>query len=266
MKLAAENITYKQSAIFSLEDISLKFAQNKITSIIGPNGSGKSTLLKVMTNLIQADEGAIMINNASITTLKPKALAKQLTMLTQVQNNQLDLTVNELVAHGRMPHKKWYEKLDTEDFRMIEWAIAMTNLKHLAHTPIQLLSGGERQRAWIAMAIVQSPKILLLDEPTTYLDISHQLEVMELVQYLNQTLDMTIVMVLHDINQAAKYSDYLAVMKNGRLVQTGTPNKVITEKLFRDIFAIHVNIYQENGIPSFTPRGLVHKDSRNKNI
>src|SRR5699024_5269878 len=111
MNLVAKNITYRQSTVFSLEQISLTFAHNKITSIIGPNGSGKSTLLKVMTNLIQPDEGVVMINNESITTLKPKTLAKQLTMLTQVQNNQLDLTVRELVAHGRIPHRKWYEKL-----------------------------------------------------------------------------------------------------------------------------------------------------------
>lgn len=263
MKLVARDITYKQSTIFSLEHISLQFAQKKITSIIGPNGSGKSTLLKVMTNLIRPDQGAVIINNESITRLKPKTLARQLTMLTQVQNNQLDVTVRELVAHGRIPHRKWYEKLDEKDFRNIDWAISMTNLKHLEHTPIQLLSGGERQRAWIAMAIVQSPKILLLDEPTTYLDISHQIEVMELVRYLNEKLEMTIVMVLHDINQAAKYSDYLSVMQDGHLVQTGTPNEVITEKLFRDIFSIHVHIYHENGIPSFTPKGLVSRNKTN---
>lgn len=261
MRLIAENIRYKQSAAFSLDDISLQFAQKRITSIIGPNGSGKSTLLKVMTNLIKPDEGAVMIDNEAITRLKPRTLAKQLTMLTQVQNNQLDVTVRELVAHGRMPHRKWYEKLDREDFRMIDWVISMTNLKHLEHAPIQSLSGGERQRAWIAMAIVQSPKILFLDEPTTYLDISHQLEVMELVQYLNKELQMTIIMVLHDINQAAKYSDYLSIMKDGHLVQTGTPSEVITEKLFRDIFSIHVNIYHENGIPSFTPKGLVNRSN-----
>lgn len=263
-QLTAENIVYNQSPTFSLENISMQFPSQQVTSIIGPNGSGKSTFLKVLTNLIKPDKGIVVINDQSVAAMKSKALAKKMTMLSQVQNNDLDLTVRELVSHGRLPHRKWYEKLTTEDFQKIDWAISITNLEHLENKPIQQLSGGERQRAWIAMAVVQSPDILLLDEPTTYLDISHQLEVMELVRYLNETLEMTIVMVLHDINQAAKYSDYLIVMKNGEVVENGTPLEVMNEALFREVFSIHANIVRENGVATFTATGLV--ESKIKDI
>lgn len=263
-KLTAENIMYKQSPTFSLDGISMEFPPEQVTSIIGPNGSGKSTFLKVLTNLIKPDAGLVVINDQSVARMKANALAKKMTMLSQVQNNDLELTVKELISHGRLPHRKWYEKLTAEDMATVEWAISITNLAHLKHKPIQQLSGGERQRAWIAMAVVQSPSILLLDEPTTYLDISHQLEVMELVQYLNEKLRMTIVMVLHDINQAATYSDYLMVMKNGEMVQSGPPLDVMNETLFREVFSIHAKIVKENGVPTFTATGLV--DSKMKEM
>lgn len=258
-KLTANDIIYEQSKTFALQDITLEFTEQKITTIIGPNGSGKSTLLRILTNLIKPDRGTILINEEQITQMKSKILAQKMTMLSQVQSNHLDLTVWELVSHGRIPHRRWYEKLTTADYEKINWAISITNLTDLAHQSIQHLSGGERQRAWIAMAIVQSPDILLLDEPTTYLDISHQLEVMEIVKYLNKTLKMTIIMVLHDINQAAKYSDDLIVIKEGKIIKKGTPIELINEKLFRDVFSIHANIIVEDGIPSFTPRGLLKR-------
>lgn len=256
-KLVAKHIRFQQSNTFALQNISLQFTEQKITTIIGPNGSGKSTLLRVLTNLIKPDRGAVLINDEQVSQMKTKILAQKMTMLSQVQSNHLDLTVWELVSHGRLPHRKWYEKLTNTDNEKINWAISITNLEDLKHQSIQHLSGGERQRAWIAMAIVQSPDILLLDEPTTYLDISHQLEVMEIVKYLNKTLNMTIVMVLHDINQAAKYSDELIVMQEGEIVEKGTPKQVINEKLFRDVFSIHAHITTKDGVPSFTPNGLL---------
>lgn len=263
--LIANDIVYQSSPSFSLQNISLSFQKEKITSIIGPNGSGKSTLLKVFTKLIKPDAGMVIIDGESISTIQSKRLAKKITMLSQVQNNEIDLTVRELVSHGRLPHRKWHEALTTDDQSIIDWAISITNLEHLANQQIQLLSGGERQRAWIAMAVVQSPDILLLDEPTTYLDISHQLEIMELVHYLNKELNMTIVMVLHDINQAAQYSDYLIVMKDGELIKQGRPKEVITKELFRDVFLIHTNITYKDGIPSFTPIGLVQSKIQSMN-
>lgn len=260
-KLTAEKISYQRSSFFSLDDISMSFPAHKVSSIIGPNGSGKSTFLNVLTNLLSQDKGIVAIDGTDVSELNSKVLARKMTMLSQTNHSDLDLTVTELVSYGRLPHRKWYEKLTGDDYHTIEWALSITNLNHLKHQPITQLSGGERQRAWIAMAIVQSPDILLLDEPTTYLDISHQLEIMELVHYLNENVDMTVIMVLHDINQAAKYSDLLVVMQDGNIVKSGTPKEVIDKALFRDVFSIHAKISEENGIPVFTPTGLVKKNT-----
>lgn len=259
-KLVAEKISFQHSPSFSLDDISMHFPAEKVTSIIGPNGSGKSTFLKVLTNLLSQDKGVVTIDGTEVSQINTKVLAQKMTMLSQTHNHELDLTVNELISYGRLPHRKWYEKLTREDEDIIQWAMEITHITHLQYQPIKQLSGGERQRAWIAMAIVQSPDILLLDEPTTYLDISHQLEIMELVHYLNQTVKMTVIMVLHDINQAAKYSDYLIVMQNGRLVKSGSPKEILDKALFRDVFSIHAKISEEDGITSFTPTGLVKKN------
>ncbi|MCH1625902.1 ABC transporter ATP-binding protein [Ferdinandcohnia quinoae] len=259
MSLTAENITYKQSLSFSIQDLTVNIQPRKVTSIIGPNGSGKSTLLRLMTNLISPNEGYVQFDGKKISTVSTRKLAKMITMLSQSQNNELDLTVRDLISHGRLPHRKWYEKLTVEDQEKIDWAISITNLNHLQNQSLKRLSGGERQRAWIAMAVVQSPKILFLDEPTTYLDISHQLEVMELVRYLNEALNMTIVMVLHDINQAAKYSDHLIVMKDGKTFTAGEPQKVINQDLFKDVFLIEAKIHEEDGVPFFTPLRLIER-------
>lgn len=258
-KLTAEKISFQHASSFSLNDISMHFPEKKVTSIIGPNGSGKSTFLKVLTSLLAQDKGVVAINGLEVSQMSAKELARKMTMLSQTHNHDLDLTVNELVSYGRLPHRKWYEKLTDEDEEIIQWAISITHMTHLQHQSVKLLSGGERQRAWIAMAIVQSPDILLLDEPTTYLDISHQLEIMELVRYLNETVNMTVIMVLHDINQAAKYSDYLIVMQDGRIVKSGLPKQILDEALFREVFSIHAHISEEDGIPSFTPTGLVKR-------
>lgn len=259
LSLSAQQIEYRQSAAFSLKNLSMRFQAGKITSIIGPNGSGKSTLLRLLSNLTHPDKGTVMLDGKEISGIHPKELARTMTMLTQSPNLDLELTVHDLVSHGRLPHRKWYEKLTGADHERIDWAISITNLKHLQHQSVHRLSGGERQRAWIAMAVVQSPKVLLLDEPTTYLDISHQMEVLELVQHLNQALGMTVVMVLHDINQAAKYSDELIVMKEGAIYSSGKPLEIIHPAMFEDVFLIEAKVHQENGVPFFTPVSLLRK-------
>lgn len=255
--IKAGNIEYKQSATFSLNEMSLSIPNQQITSIIGPNGSGKSTTLRILTNLIKPNKGMVLIDGKEIAQIKPKQLAKKITMLSQIQNSQMDIMVRDLVANGRIPHRKWYEGLSKKDNELIDWAISVTNLEHLQYRSIYTLSGGERQRAWIAMAIVQSPEILLLDEPTTFLDISHQIELLELVQYLNKELQMTIVMVLHDINQAAQYSHQLIVMRDGTVLKEGSPKEVFDEALFKDVFHIEAKILEEDGILYYVPLGLV---------
>src|SRR5690625_2304565 len=168
-----------------------------------------------MVRLIKTEDGEMMLDGRMIATMNSKEIAKKLAMLPQVQEQPADLTVLELIEFGRYPHQKSHRRLTKEDENIIEWAIDVTKLRKYKNRMLHSLSGGERQRAWIALAIAQRPNILLLDEPTTFLDIAHQLDVMELVQQLNKQFGMTVLMVLHDINQAAKYSDRLVVMKNG---------------------------------------------------
>jgi iron complex transport system ATP-binding protein len=252
--LQTNQINYEHELTnFRLHDISLKINEGEIVSLIGPNGSGKSTLLRVISQLLKADSGEVLINNQNIKALKGKELAKTLTMLPQMNNYQLDLTVQELVEFGRHPYSGNKLKLTKEDEEMVDWAIEVTGLEQYRHRLLPSMSGGERQRAWIAMTVAQNPKILLLDEPTTYLDISHQLDVMELVKELNRKYNMTIVMVLHDINQAAQYSDRLIVLKKGQLHYDGLPHCVLCKEMFESIFEIEADISLKDGRPNFVP-------------
>ena len=252
--LQTNQINYEHELTnFRLHDISLKINEGEIVSLIGPNGSGKSTLLRVISQLLKADSGEVLINNQNIKALKGKELAQTLTMLPQMNNYQLDLTVQELVEFGRHPYSGNKLKLTKEDEEMVDWAIEVTGLEQYRHRLLPSMSGGERQRAWIAMTVAQNPKILLLDEPTTYLDISHQLDVMELVKELNRKYNMTIVMVLHDINQAAQYSDRLIVLKKGQLHYDGLPHCVLCKEMFESIFEIEADISLKDGRPNFVP-------------
>lgn len=254
--LATKNMSYRQSDSFHLTDIQFDIKQGEIISLIGPNGSGKSTLLRLISRLCPPDQGQIVLDGQNIAKMDTKHVAKVLAMLPQIQDHQLDLTVNELIEFGRYPHRT-KSGLTTEDLNVIEWALDVTRMKSLRHRLLHSLSGGERQRAWIAMAIAQRPKILLLDEPTTYLDISHQLEVMELIETLNREFGMTVVMVLHDINQAAQYSDRLIVLKDGRVQYDGKPQTVLCREMFQSIFEIDADIYSEENRRFFTPKKLI---------
>lgn len=251
--LLTKKISYEHSASFQLKDIGLHIEAGEIVSIIGPNGSGKSTFLRVVSRLMKPQAGEVIIDGELIQSMKSLEVAKKLAMLPQIQDHQLDLTVGELVEFGRYPHRGAHGKLSSEDKDIVAWALQVTKLYSYKDRLLQSLSGGERQRAWIAMAIAQRPKILLLDEPTTFLDIAHQLEVMELVKELNAKFGMTVVMVLHDINQAARYSHRLIVLKNGQVQYDGIPQCVLCREMFQSIFEIDADIYQENGHTFFTP-------------
>lgn len=258
--LRTEALSFRQSTEFRLTDIDVHIKAGEIVSLIGPNGSGKSTLLRLLSRLIAPETGKILLNGKQIAQLSTRDVAKSLAMLPQMQEQQLDLTVKELVEFGRHPHRSTYGKSDKEDGKIIEWALGVTKLNRLRNRMLHTLSGGERQRAWIAMAIAQRPSILLLDEPTTYLDISHQLEVMELVTELNETFGMTVVMVLHDINQAARYSDRLIVLKDGQIRYDGIPQCVLCKDMFRSIFEIDAEIFTKDGTCFFTPNKLRKDD------
>lgn len=233
-------VGYEEKVI--IENLSLSINKGEVVSIIGPNGCGKSTLLKTLSRIIKPMSGGIYIQNESIKNLKSKHISQKVCLLSQHNDAPGDLTVEELVYFGRIPHKKWYESKTKSDEEIVNWAIENTGLKRYKNTPINSLSGGERQRAYIAQALCQKPDILLLDEPTTYLDISYQLEVMELVREINEKFNITIVMVLHELNQASKYSDRLVIMKDGEVVSDGCPKEVINKETIKQVYKIECDI------------------------
>ncbi len=225
-----------------VHDFDFEVRPGEIVSLIGPNGSGKSTVLKAISRLLRCSCGTVHLDGHDIYRLPTREVAKKLSVLSQVHNTPPDFTVRELVSYGRIPHQKWYETLNQEDRDIVEWAIAQTRLEQFAERTVNSLSGGERQRAWIALALAQHPQVLLLDEPTTFLDICHQIELLELVKRLNASLGLTVVMVLHDMNHAAAYSHRLVVINHGRKIAEGAPVEVLTPKLLTEVYNVQAEI------------------------
>lgn len=242
MKFYAEHvdIAYGKSRI--VEDLSMEIPIGKITALIGSNGSGKSTVLKTMCRIMSPAKGQVILDGKSIHQQSTKELAKKLAILPQNPEAPEGLTVEELVAYGRSPHKAGYGRLNQKDEEVIRWALAVTEMTEFAERPLEQLSGGQRQRAWIAMCIAQDTEILFLDEPTTFLDIAYQLDVMKLLESLNKTYKKTIVMVVHDLNQAARFADYIVAIKKGKIISEGTPEHVITAENCRKIFGVLADV------------------------
>ncbi|QJD84510.1 ABC transporter ATP-binding protein [Cohnella herbarum] len=234
------SIRYEQKSV--IRDFSFSVNQGEVVSIIGPNGSGKSTLLKGISRNVPFHSGQVELEGTNIKSLSSKQVARKMCMLSQKNQAPSDMTVIDLVSYGRYPHKKWFEKLNQEDMDIVHWALEKTHLTSHKDRTVSSMSGGESQRAWIAMALAQRPKILLLDEPTTYLDISHQYEVLELVRELNQETGMTVLMVLHDLNHAASYSDNIIVVQAGEKAMSGKPNEVMTTDMIRRIYRMDSEI------------------------
>ncbi len=259
ISLEAKNLTIKYGKKLALQGVDLDVKTGEIISIIGPNGSGKSTLLKALSRCIRPDDGEVRLNGKDILKLNNKKIAREMAILPQVKNSCSDIEVENLVSYGRYPHLGFGKKLTRKDREIVQWAIEKTGLLGYENRYIDTLSGGERQRAWIAMALAQRPKILLLDEPTTYLDISYQIEVLELIKELNTSLDITVVMVLHDINQAARYSDHIYVLNSGKVYKYGKPKDIIRDELLREIFRIEAHIYKDeiNQCPYFIPHKII---------
>lgn len=228
-----------------LDGVSTTIPKGKITTIIGPNGCGKSTLLSVMSRFNRPKSGQVSLESKDVIDYKPKEFAKKLAIVYQQNDVPKDLTIEKLVRFGRLPYHSMIKKNDEEDNKAIEWALASTNLLDKRHHDLEALSGGERQRVWIAMALAQQSKILCLDEPTTYLDIYYQIELLELVKTLNKEHGLTIVMVLHDINQAIRYSDHIIMMNAGKVVVEGEPHEVITKEIIQDVYNVQV-IFNED--------------------
>ncbi|RHW42003.1 ABC transporter ATP-binding protein [Neobacillus notoginsengisoli] len=225
-----------------VKNLSVDIPDNQITVIIGPNGCGKSTLLKAMSRIISHQSGSILLDGVSIVREDTKNLAKKMAILPQTPESSAGLTVGELVSYGRFPYQKGFGRLTKKDIEVIDWALEVTRTIEYKYKPVDALSGGQRQRVWIAMALAQETDIIFLDEPTTYLDMAHQLEVLELLQDLNREQGRTIVMVLHDLNQAARFADHIIAMKDGQIVKSGTCEFVINRHVLRDVFNIEAEI------------------------
>ena len=221
-----------------INNLNVEIEKGKITTKLGPNGSGKSTLLSIFAGLNKPISGEVIINNKSIKKIRKRDLAKEIATVHQQNTVPSDITVKELVSYGRIPHKNYFQGNNEDDEAVVEWAIKRTGLEDLKDKAVMSLSGGERQRAFIAMALAQKSKVLFLDEPTTYLDIYHQIEILELVKELNDEEELTVVMVLHDINQAIKYSNNIIVMKSGQLIASGKVSEIINMDLLKRVYKI----------------------------
>ena len=230
-----------------LKKVSLKIEEGKVTTIMGANGCGKSTLFSLMTKNLDARKGQIFLRGKNIRNLTLKEFARKVSIVQQYNTSSNDITVENLVAFGRTPHRKPMQAATQEDEQLIEWAMEVTGIVEYRDREISRLSGGQRQRVWIAMALAQNTKILFLDEPTTYLDIRYQVEILELVRKLNREYGITIVMVLHDINQAIYFSDNVIGLKGGIVGFAGDPEEVITKESIRDLYGIELDVTQING-------------------
>jgi iron complex transport system ATP-binding protein len=234
------NIGYGDHLI--VKDLSVQIPDKKITTIIGSNGCGKSTLLKAITRIISHQSGRVLLDGEDISKGNTKELAKKMAILPQTPESASGLTVGELVSYGRFPHQKGMGRLSKKDYEVINWALEVTGTSDFKYRQVDALSGGQRQRVWIAMALAQETDIIFLDEPTTYLDMAHQLEVLELLQKLNNEQERTIVMVLHDLNQAARFADYIVALKEGEIVKAGNCEEVITHEVLKKVFQIDAAI------------------------
>ncbi len=243
--IATENLAIAYEDHLVVDDLDMQIPQGKITTIIGPNGCGKSTVLKAVGRILKPKNGMVYLNGDDITHLSTKEVAQKMAILPQSPQAPAGLTVGELVAYGRFPHQRGFGKLKPEDKKIIQWSLEVTKLTELETTAVDNLSGGQRQRVWIAMALAQQTDLILLDEPTTYLDLAYQLEVLELLYSLNREQGCTIVMVLHDLNLAARFADYMIAIRCGDIIKHGTPEEVMTTDVLKETFHIDAEIVTE---------------------
>jgi iron complex transport system ATP-binding protein len=250
------DIAYEERLI--VDNLNIQIPQGKITALVGANGSGKSTILKTMARIMNPKAGSVLLDGKSIHKQSTREVAKQLAILPQNPTAPEGLTVTELVSYGRFPYQKGFGSMRAEDKRMIEWAIEVTGMTEFHDRPIDQLSGGQRQRAWIAMALAQETDILFLDEPTTFLDMAHQLEVLQLLEQLNATANRTIVMVVHDLNHASRYAHHMIGIKKGKAIATGSPVEVMNSDVLREVFNIEADIVIDprSGVPLCLPYAL----------
>ncbi|MFD4871308.1 ABC transporter ATP-binding protein [Streptomyces sp. NPDC058412] len=237
-RLSADGLTLAYEDRVVVSGLDLAVPDGKVTVIVGPNACGKSTTLRALGRLLKPRSGAVLLDGAALSSLPTRQIAQTIGLLPQSPVAPEAITVGDLVARGRQPHQHWWQQWSEADERAVSEAMARTSVADLADRPVDALSGGQRQRVWIAMALAQDTDLLLLDEPTTFLDIAHQVEVLDLIRRLNRERGRTVVAVLHDLNQAARYADHLVAMKAGRVVAEGPPSSVVTAELVEEVFGL----------------------------
>ena len=244
-----------------IDSLTIDIPPNQITAIVGPNACGKSTLLRGLSRLLAPTAGQVLLDGRDIRAIRTRDVATVLSLLPQTPQAPDGISVADLVGRGRYPHQGWFRTWSAEDDAIVDAAMVATGVQDLAARSIDELSGGQRQRAWIAMVLAQNPEILLLDEPTTYLDITHQIEVLDLLMDVNRQVGTTIVMVLHDLNLACRYADNLIVMRAGAIVVAGAPADIVTPDLVRSVFDLDCLVLPDavSGTPTVVPIGRHHR-------
>ncbi|MET1008011.1 MAG: ABC transporter ATP-binding protein [Propionibacteriaceae bacterium] len=258
--LQAVNLSLGYGDLQIVQDLTVDIPVGKVTVIIGANGCGKSTLLRGLARLLSPTAGKVLLDGQSVHAMPSKEVAKLMGLLPQAPIAPEGITVADLVGRGRYPHQGWFRQWTAEDDRAVAEALAATDTLELAGRPIEEMSGGQRQRVWIAMALAQETDLLLLDEPTTYLDLSHQVEVLDLLTDLNRRRGTTVVIVMHDLNLACRYADHLIAMSDGRIAQQGPPSEVITPSTMREVFSMKATIINDpvSHTPTVIPIGRHH--------
>lgn len=237
-RLRADGVRLGYGERLVVEDLDLEVADGSVTVVIGPNGCGKSTLLRTVARALKPSAGSVLLDGRSVHSLPTKQVAREIGILPQSSVVPEQLTVRDLVRRGRYPHRRAFERWSTADQQAVDDALAVTGTTELADRLVEELSGGQRQRAWIALVLAQQTPILLLDEPTTYLDLAHRLEVLRLLRRLNRERSVTVVMVLHDLNEACRYADNIIAMRDGEIVAQGACSDVVTPELVQNVFGV----------------------------
>ena len=255
--LSANSVSLSYGDRLVVNDLNLVVPEGRITVIVGANASGKSTLLRALARLLKPTSGAVHLDGRDLHHMPTREVARRVGLLPQAPIAPDAISVADLVARGRHPHQRWFSQWSAQDEAVVDAALAATGLADIAARPVDELSGGQRQRVWIAMALAQETPTLLLDEPTTYLDLAHQLEVLDLLADLNERRGRTLVLVLHDLNQACRYAHHLVALREGRIVAEGAPSDVVTAAMVHDVFGVATTVVSDpvTATPLVVPLG-----------
>lgn len=245
MPIETRNLTLSYQRQIIIDNLDIRLPQGKVTVLIGSNGSGKSTLLKSFARLLKPERGTVILNGADIQTRSTGAVARELAILPQTSDAPEGITVRQLVSLGRYPWQSWMQQWSKQDEERVQYALIQTGMVSLAERPVDALSGGQRQRAWIAMTLAQDTPVVLLDEPATFLDLAHQVEVLNLLRELTRQEQKTIVMVLHDLNLACRYADHLVAVHNRTVFAQGAPATILNEALVKTVFDLNCRIIED---------------------